>query len=207
MAGEVPNVHYRSLPRKWRYNPKRIPQLGRLPTQPSWGLLPGPRGDPARPCSNQPVGPEFPKGNGRPAAGSQALGRRTCPNTPCGVSAPARMASRSRATKARSWRSISWRTAIASAGIGSSSTSLLRKVWLATPVPEEVMRAGPADRGQHRRCRAVPVPHASTYLLTKGRPELGPSLSPLWLENSCLCGSHGYADRAVKGGLRCTFVC
>jgi hypothetical protein len=42
---------------------------------------------------------------------------------------------------------------------------LLRKVWLATPVPEEVMRAGPADRGQHRSCRAVPVPHASAYLL------------------------------------------
>src|SRR6266540_301143 len=93
------------------HNPKD--QLGRLPTQPS---REGPRGDPARPCSNQPVGPEFPKGNGRPAAGSQSLGRRTCPNTPCGVSVPARIAARSRATKARSWRSISWRTAIASAG-------------------------------------------------------------------------------------------
>src|SRR6266498_1733570 len=108
MAGEIPNdpyLHYRSLPRNWRYtHPKRIPQLGRLPTQPSWGLLPGPRGDPVRPFSNQPVGPEFPKGNGRPAAGSQSLGRRTCPNTPCVVSVPARMAARSWATKARSWR-------------------------------------------------------------------------------------------------------
>jgi hypothetical protein len=43
-------------------------------------------------------------------------------------------------------------------------TSLLRKVWLATPVLEEVMRAGPL-------IGAVRVPHGSAYLLTKGRPE------------------------------------
>jgi hypothetical protein len=42
-------------------------------------------------------------------------------------------------------RLISRRTAITS-GIGSSSTSLLRKVWLATPALEEVMRTGLSDR-------------------------------------------------------------
>jgi hypothetical protein len=45
------------------------------------------------------------------AAGSQCLGRQTYPNTPCGVSVPARMAARSRATKARSRRLISRRRA------------------------------------------------------------------------------------------------